>query len=141
MKNSQRNDVEDFFTEVDVMPDFLEGVSGGDLTIIFKKDYFAEDSELGRKLLKNIMTVLTENTYRISLLIFIGSGVKLLSSDSYILDELIKLSENDIHSIICRDSIEHYSLEVDSNIKNASLQESKDVINEIMNSLRSFNIE
>ena len=71
------------------------------------------DQELQHKLIKTYLTLLNESDYLPSVIAFYTDGVKLLVSDSPVLEQLKALEAKSVRLIACGTCMDHYGLSDD----------------------------
>ena len=81
------------------------------LTVHIKHDWYSEDSSHGRALLSSFMSVLSDPSSKIGVLLLSGSAVRMLDKGSDLHDDLIRLSHNSLLTGACIESLDEYKME------------------------------
>lgn len=68
------------------------------------------DKTLGLQLAKNYLTLLNEETELPKVIVFYNEGVKLLCSNSPVLEPLQKLTKNGVKLVACKTCLIHFKL-------------------------------
>ena len=99
-------------TDIKILPELeIEG-SDNSISILIRHDFYSSDNDHGKRLLNDLLLSLQTCGKDIDRIMFIDSGVKLLSSDSLIdHDCLISLINKAQNSCICSDSLDHYGID------------------------------
>jgi len=81
------------------------------ILVFIPTDIFGQGSEeLGRGLMKNFISTLKEMGDDLWRIIFVNSGVKLSSKDSYVLDTLKELENLGVDILVCGTCLEYFKL-------------------------------
>ena len=99
-------------TDIKILPELeIEG-SDNSFSILFRHDYYSSDNDHGKRLLNDLLLSLQTCGKDIDRIMFIDSGVKLLSSDSLIdHDCLNSLINKALNSCVCADSLDYYEID------------------------------
>lgn len=68
------------------------------------------DAELGIALIRNYFKLILDDNRLPKIMTFYNGGVLLLSSDSPVIDELIKLEESGVKLVACKTCINHFGI-------------------------------
>ena len=100
-------------TDISILPELEVGGSDNSISILIRHDYYSSDNDHGKRLLNDLLLSLQTCGKDIDRIMFIDSGVKLLSSDSLIdHDCLNSLINKALNSCVCADSLDYYEIDV-----------------------------
>lgn len=82
--------------------------------IIFKGDRIGEgDAELGRKMMRGFLKMLTKQPIKPKTIFFLGESAHLLTKGSPVIEFLELLHTDGVELLVCRAAVEWYSIEED----------------------------
>ncbi len=116
-----------------------DGIVSEGKTVIIKHDYYSSDSDHGRDLLHSFIRALSQT--KISALILIDSGVRLLSSDDE--DTVFFLRRACEYRIVtaCSSSISEYGIDLTDDYKDIFLLDNDEIAETILSSRDAVIIE
>ncbi|MBR6879850.1 MAG: hypothetical protein IKN14_02060 [Clostridiales bacterium] len=116
-----------------------DGIVSEGKTVIIKHDYYSSDSDHGRDLLHSFIRALSQT--KISALILIDSGVRLLSSDDE--DTVFFLRRSCEYRIVtaCSSSISEYGIDLTDDYKDIFLLDNDEIAETILSSRDAVIIE
>ena len=81
------------------------------LTVHIKHDWYSEDSSHGRMMLSSFMSVLSDPSSKIGVLLLSGSAVRMTDPSSDLHDDLLRISRNSLMTGVLIDSIDEYGID------------------------------
>ncbi len=99
-------------TDISVLPELEVDGSEHSISILIRHDYYSSDNDHGKRLLNDLLLSLQTCGKDIDRIMFIDTGVKLISSDSMIDHKcLYSLIDKALNSCICSDSLDYYGID------------------------------
>lgn len=81
------------------------------LTVHIKHDWYSEDSSHGCMMLSSFMSVLSDPSSKIGVLLLSGSAVRMTDPSSDLHDDLLRISRNSLMTGVLIDSIDEYGID------------------------------
>jgi|GEM_PF-3475327 len=112
MNSNESKQLELIETELFPEPDFFEEESDRPKTVLVKHDYYSEDTEHGRQLLKAFLTIIANSETKTELIIFAGRGVRLLDAEHDLARDTENAIKNSLMALVCEESAGQYGIQV-----------------------------
>lgn len=109
MNKIQKSDFDTSFS-FDYYPDKELSSSDKGINIFIKHDYYSSDNEHGRDLLAIFLSQISESNTEIRSVMIVDQGVKLLSENNSIYNEIIEIINKSTLNYINEDSLNEYGI-------------------------------